>query len=143
MPFPSLGDLPDPVIKPTSPVLQVDSLPLSHQGSPFPVYNFLLIFHNPQLPKAFKDCIFLSILQDVGCVFKALHGTILVFFTKSNFGPWFSQLAWLCFVSDAVMKGRHPRVCFWFQLLLLLSLHQPGPRVPAATAAAAVKLLCR
>jgi len=34
LPFPSLGDLPDPGIKPTSPALQVDSLPLSHQGSP-------------------------------------------------------------------------------------------------------------
>ena len=34
LPFPSLGDLPDPGIKPSSPVLQVDSLPLSRQGSP-------------------------------------------------------------------------------------------------------------
>ena len=28
------GDLPEPVIEPGSPALQVDSLPLSHQGSP-------------------------------------------------------------------------------------------------------------
>ena len=34
LPFPSQGDLPDPGIKPTSPALQVDSLPLSHLGSP-------------------------------------------------------------------------------------------------------------
>ena len=33
--FPSPGDLPDPGIKPTSPALQADSLPLSHQGNPF------------------------------------------------------------------------------------------------------------
>ena len=36
LPFPSPGDLPDPGIKPVSPVslaLQADSLPLSHQGS--------------------------------------------------------------------------------------------------------------
>ena len=36
LPFPTLGDLPDPEIEPTSPVslaLQVDSLPLSHRGS--------------------------------------------------------------------------------------------------------------
>ena len=32
--FPSPGDLPDPIIKLTSPALQVNSLPLSHQGSP-------------------------------------------------------------------------------------------------------------
>ena len=32
-PFPSLGDLPDPRIKLTSPALQADSLPLRNQGS--------------------------------------------------------------------------------------------------------------
>ena len=36
LPFLSPGDLPNPGIKPTSPALQADSLPLSHQGSPFP-----------------------------------------------------------------------------------------------------------
>jgi len=34
LPFPSLGDLPDPGIKPMSPTWQADSLPLSHLGSP-------------------------------------------------------------------------------------------------------------
>ena len=34
LPFPSPGDLPDPGIKPTSPALHADPLPLSHQGSP-------------------------------------------------------------------------------------------------------------
>jgi len=33
--FPSPGDLPNPRIKPTSPVWQADSLPLSHWGSLF------------------------------------------------------------------------------------------------------------
>ena len=32
--FPFPGDLPPPAIKPTSPTLAVDSLPLSHQGRP-------------------------------------------------------------------------------------------------------------
>ena len=32
-PFPSAGVIPDPGIKPTSPVLQMDSLPPSHQES--------------------------------------------------------------------------------------------------------------
>ena len=36
-------DLPDPGIEPGSPALQVDSLPLSHQGSP---RNALLIHIN-------------------------------------------------------------------------------------------------
>ena len=35
LPCPPPGDLPDPGIKPVSPELQEDSLPLSHQGSPF------------------------------------------------------------------------------------------------------------
>ena len=34
LPFPSPGDLPDPGIEPASPALQMDSLPLSHQGKP-------------------------------------------------------------------------------------------------------------
>ena len=34
LPFPSPGDLPNPGIKPASPALRVDSLPLSYQGSP-------------------------------------------------------------------------------------------------------------
>ena len=33
LPFPSAGDLPDPKIKPVSPAWQMNSLPLSHQGS--------------------------------------------------------------------------------------------------------------
>ena len=34
LPWPSPGDFPNPGIKPVSPVLQADSLPLSPQGSP-------------------------------------------------------------------------------------------------------------
>ena len=34
LPFPSPGDLPDPGIKPQSPALWEDSLPLNHQGHP-------------------------------------------------------------------------------------------------------------
>ena len=37
LPFPSLGDLPNPGTEPRSPALQVDSLLLSHQGSPVSV----------------------------------------------------------------------------------------------------------
>ena len=35
LPFPSPGDLPNPGLKPLSPAWQVDSLPLSHPGSPY------------------------------------------------------------------------------------------------------------
>ena len=35
LPFPPPGDLPDPGIEPTSPADQLDSLPLSHLGSPY------------------------------------------------------------------------------------------------------------
>ena len=35
LPCPPPGDLPNPGIEPMSPALQADSLPLSHQGSPF------------------------------------------------------------------------------------------------------------
>ena len=39
LPFPTLGDLPDPGIKLESLALQVDSLPLSHQGSPYAIVS--------------------------------------------------------------------------------------------------------
>ena len=35
LPFPSPGDLPDPGIKPGSPVLQADSLPSEPPGKPY------------------------------------------------------------------------------------------------------------
>ena len=38
LPFPSPGNLSDPGIEPMSPAWQVDSLPLSHLGSPWLVY---------------------------------------------------------------------------------------------------------
>ena len=42
--FPLPGNLPDPGIEPTSPVLQVDSLPLSHWGRPWIFYKVLIQF---------------------------------------------------------------------------------------------------
>ena len=43
--FASPGHLPDPGIKPTSPALQADSLPLSHQGNPFWHLSVQLLSH--------------------------------------------------------------------------------------------------
>ena len=49
LPFPPLGHLPNPGIKPMSPrapALQADSLPLSHQGSPDNDNVLLLLFES-------------------------------------------------------------------------------------------------
>ena len=43
LPFPSPGDLPDPVIKPVSPVLQVDSFLLYQWGSPLLMFGYCLV----------------------------------------------------------------------------------------------------
>ena len=54
LPFSSPGNLPNPGIKPVSPALQVDSLPLSHQGSPMcDVLGFKKI---PLRPMKGADC---------------------------------------------------------------------------------------
>ena len=48
LPFPSPGDLPDPGIEPVksvSPALQVDSLLLSHQGSPAIILQVMKFRH--------------------------------------------------------------------------------------------------
>ena len=41
LPFTSPGDLPNPGIEPSSPVLQTDSLPLSYRGFPYILYRLL------------------------------------------------------------------------------------------------------
>ena len=41
LPFPSPGDIPDPSIKPRSPALQADALPLEPPGKPNVVYTIL------------------------------------------------------------------------------------------------------
>ena len=43
LPLPSPGDLPNPEIEPMSPALQTDSIPLSHQGSPFSPLVILVV----------------------------------------------------------------------------------------------------
>ena len=52
-----LRDLPDPGIKPTSAALQADSLPLSHQGSPKMLINYIQIYdqdsHQAKVWKSF------------------------------------------------------------------------------------------
>ena len=45
LPFPSPGDLPDPGIKPRSPVLQADSLLSELQGSPTNVVHICYLFY--------------------------------------------------------------------------------------------------
>ena len=47
LPFPIPGDLPNPGIKTVSPVLQVDSLPLSHLGSPDLSLDFVIHLLKP------------------------------------------------------------------------------------------------
>ena len=50
LPFPSLGDLPDPGIKPTSPALQADTLPSEPPGKPWPeMSNYLPWLHRNRL----------------------------------------------------------------------------------------------
>ena len=41
LPFPSPGDLPNPRMKPRSPVLQADSLPAETQGNPMYIYTYI------------------------------------------------------------------------------------------------------
>ena len=53
LPFPSLGDLPDPGVELWFPALQANSLPLSNQGSKFNV--FFSIYNVLNSKESFKD----------------------------------------------------------------------------------------
>ena len=72
LPFPPLGDLPNPGIKPASPAslaLQADSLPLSHQGIP---HVFNILFKKPfPAPRLWK---YLPTLSSRSCLcFPCIH----------------------------------------------------------------------
>ena len=55
LPFPSPGDLPDPVFEPMSPASQADSLALSHWGSPKSTNTSSLLNHIKTQIKALSD----------------------------------------------------------------------------------------
>ena len=59
MSFSSPGDCPGPGIEPGSPVLQVDSLPLSHLESPHPLFIYIYIYthtHTETCVSSFLNC---------------------------------------------------------------------------------------
>ena len=65
------GDLPDPGVKHTSPALQVDSLPLSHWGSPwlsvvFPYYHFDTCRLCSVVPVPFLQLVICLFINDCG-----------------------------------------------------------------------------
>ena len=74
--FPTPGDLSQPGIKPGSPVLQADSYPLSHQGSPRKFLLWCFLKSIPSCPSCFLnsitsyslDCTF-SLLKLILCCF--------------------------------------------------------------------------
>ena len=70
LPFPPPGDLLHQVIKPMSPAWQVDSLPLSHQGSPNLQYIHQMK-HNSQL----LSCAFFSLNQHTLLLLQLSHFT--------------------------------------------------------------------
>ena len=73
LPCPPPGDLPDPGIEPASPALQADSLPLSHQGSPFIQVNpGLITVQGTKI--SHQDCSLFS-LQDQTCMKSYFLGT--------------------------------------------------------------------
>ena len=53
LPFPTLGDLPNLGIKPESPALAGDSLPLCHLGSPYKIFTSCYKLNCAPLPPTF------------------------------------------------------------------------------------------
>ena len=67
LPFPSPGDLPNPGIETASPAVQVDSLPLSHLGSP-DSYYYLLCINNDAMIENRKSFPFSHFTFWVSCL---------------------------------------------------------------------------
>ena len=81
LPFPSPWDLPDPGIQPRSPALQVDSLPLSHLGSPTPKVSTI-----QHIPVSFQRIIVAELLESR--MMKFWHMLEMVW--ESTFSLWLS-----------------------------------------------------
>ena len=73
LPLPSPGDLPDPGIKPASPTLQADFLPLRHQGSPYTLDSRRIKEGKELLVDLFLSCVLAFIYS-----FLNIWGTFLV-----------------------------------------------------------------
>ena len=79
--LPSPGTLPEPGIKPRSPALQADSLPLSHQGSPY--YMLRAFYRKHQYPQLdSSSIIFLYAFNYV--YISTIHPPIYLIFIHSS-----------------------------------------------------------
>ena len=112
LPFPSPGDLPDPGIEPTSPVLQADTLPLSHKESPLS-NNIKWIFIIINRCMCFKK---VNFTYEMRQNLKLCNDEILFFFGKlQNLEFGFILLLLLLFVRlfglfSFIFLLNHPRV---------------------------------
>ena len=105
LPWPPPGDLPDPGIEPASPAspaFQVDSLPLSHQGSP--MYLYVTV-------KSFKQCRssimkHVVVLPECCSVIKSSSGVSLV----GSVASWCRT----CDVWDHLLPFRFSSLAFYF-----------------------------
>ena len=79
LPFPAQGDLPHPVMKPVSPGWQVDSLPLSHQGSTQPTNSAIY------LPRRNEN---MCPHQDVQRMVRVVHGIRNLETAQRDVHPW-------------------------------------------------------
>ena len=86
LPFSSSGDLPNSVIKPTSPALQADSLPLSHEES---TINMVLY-----LEKDLKFALEVALRKVAACV--------IVKWCKRVYPKWEGKLYLSVWMSDAL-----------------------------------------
>ena len=115
LPRPPPGDLPDPEIEPTSPMapaLQVDSLPLSHRGSPFPTILWVKAEH----PEVNYDN-----LPELTYPLK-----IAYYLDKVCYITWFSTFLWFLFSTilfsilsnDEDKKLSYPDIAKYHSLVL-------------------------
>ena len=117
LPFPTPGDLSDPGIEHTSPALQVDSLPLSHVGSPPSVGGWEVNYD------ASSQCNEIQPIRDVGSPQGVFLGV-----SPTKAGPYCVSL-WR--LSEVFLEGYEKSVVLVLEVSLLggrggAPLHRPG-----------------
>ena len=94
-PFPSPGDLPNPGMKPRSPIMQADSLPSEPPGKPVVAVskrlNLLLYSYFLDCCKLFSDILSLHYYNNQYSCFAKLHGRLRTLHQVPKLSKWQSS----------------------------------------------------
>ena len=122
----SPGNLPDPGIKPTSPALQVDSSPLSHQGSPSMLYLWqpsTSLWHSVYFSSFFFSFCFSNLLISID-----LYVSFLIIYSVKSSLSDFSVQLFCCLTPKLlflIVSISLLMLYIWWYIIFIFSFNSP------------------